>query len=78
MNSSTSDEDPHPELQSCFANEKYVERLVRELHTVRSKSQESPETSENLAEIEELLEQVFESEGSSDQQRKNLTGVRRG
>ena len=62
MSSSQSDEDPHPELPSCFANEKYVDRLVRELHTVKSGTQESLE---NEAEIEEILGQILESEDLS-------------
>jgi len=69
MSSSPSEEDPHPELPSCFANKKYVERLVRELHTVRSGTQESLENSGNEAEIEEILDQVLESRNLSSQKR---------
>jgi len=60
MSSSPSDEDPHPDLPRCFASKKYVERLVRELHSVRSGSHESLENTGNPAEIEEALEQVVE------------------
>jgi hypothetical protein len=69
MSSTTSDKDPHPELPSCFANKKYVERLVRELHSVRTSSQETAKNSGDLAEIEEVLEQVLESETLSHQKR---------
>lgn len=70
MSSSASDEDPHPELPSCFANEKYVERLVRELHTVRSGTQESLENSGNEAETQEILEQIEEVENRSERKGK--------
>jgi hypothetical protein len=73
MSSSPSDEDPHPELPGCFANEKYVERLVRELHTVRAGSQESLENLEDLPEIEEILDQVLDSENLSAQKREKPT-----
>jgi hypothetical protein len=69
MSSSPSDEDPHPDLPSCLASEKYVERLIRELHTVRSGSQESQENAANLLEIEEILEQVSEAGNSSEQKK---------
>lgn len=32
MSSSTSQEDPHPQLPTCFTNQAYVEKLVREVH----------------------------------------------
>jgi hypothetical protein len=32
MSSSTSLEDPHPQLPTCFSNRTYVEKLVREIH----------------------------------------------
>jgi hypothetical protein len=67
MSSSPSGEDPHPDLPGCFASKKYVERLVRELHTVRSGSHESLENTGNTAEIEEILEQVAELEERQDQ-----------
>lgn len=42
MSSSPSEEDPHPELPGCFANEQYVETLVRDMHTTTAVGQ-SPE-----------------------------------
>ena len=70
MSSSPCEEDPHPDLPGCFASQKYVERLVRELHAVRSGSHESLENTENLAEIEEILEQVVEPEERLDQHKR--------
>jgi hypothetical protein len=32
MSSSISQEDPHPQLPTCFTNQTYVEKLVREIH----------------------------------------------
>lgn len=32
MSSSTSLEDPHPQLPTCFTNRTYVEKLIREMH----------------------------------------------
>lgn len=58
LSSRVSDEDPHPELPGCFANEKYVDRLIRELHTVRSCGEKALEMPENMAELEEILDQV--------------------
>lgn len=71
MSSSPFDEDPHPELPSCFANEKYVERLIGELHTARSGSQksgENPCNPEKIQEIQEIMDQVLDSGKSLDQQ----------
>ena len=61
MSSSPSDKDPHPELPACFANEKYVETLVRQMHGVRSGTQESSENSEILTDIEkeQILDEVL-------------------
>jgi hypothetical protein len=67
MSSSPSDEDPHPSLPSCFANEKYVTRLVRELHAVRSGCHESLENMGDSREIEEILQQVLEPGNLLDQ-----------
>ncbi|MGH9496063.1 MAG: hypothetical protein ACRD3B_13775, partial [Candidatus Sulfotelmatobacter sp.] len=38
MSSSASEEDPHPQLPSCFGNQDYVEKLVREVHNATVKS----------------------------------------
>ena len=32
MSSSTSQEDPHPQLPTCFSDRTYVEKIVREIH----------------------------------------------
>ena len=32
MNGTPSEQDPHPELPTCFSNQAYVEQLVREVH----------------------------------------------
>lgn len=70
MSSSRCEEDPHPDLPGCFASQKYVERLVRELHAVRSGSHESLENTGTLAEIEEILQQVVEPEERLDQHKR--------
>jgi hypothetical protein len=67
MSSSPSDHDPHPGLPSCFANQKYVERLVRELQSVKSNASESADTSGEVEEIAEMLEQLSEPGGVADQ-----------
>jgi hypothetical protein len=48
MSSSVSEEDPHPELPTCFANPKYVETLVREIHSATGISAETPGNSQSL------------------------------
>ncbi len=70
MSSSPCDEDPHPDLPGCFASKKYVERLVRELHAIRSASHASWENSGDPGEIEEILEQVVELEEIQEQNAK--------
>ena len=66
MSSSPSEVDPHPDLPGCFASPKYVERLVRELHTIRTGSLESHENAENSAEVTEILGQGVELEEGLD------------
>ena len=72
MSSSPSDKDPHPELPACFANEKYVETLVRQMHGVRSGTQESSENSEILTDIEmeQILDEVLEPETRCDRKKR--------
>jgi hypothetical protein len=36
MSSTTSEQDPHPELPACFTDRKHVEKLVREIHSAVS------------------------------------------
>lgn len=43
MSSKPSEEDPHPELPSCFANQAHVDKLVREIHSATAGSEESSE-----------------------------------
>lgn len=38
MSSSVSEEDPHPQLPACFANQDYVEKLVSDVHGAATKS----------------------------------------
>lgn len=38
MSSSVFQEDPHPQLPACFANQDHVEKLVREIHSSTTKS----------------------------------------
>jgi hypothetical protein len=49
MSSSPSDHDPHPDLPACFCDRRYVEQLVREVHSTAAggprKSQENPTNS---------------------------------
>lgn len=45
MSSVTSQEDPHPLLPTCFANQAYVEKLVREMHA--STTSQTRKDSEN-------------------------------
>lgn len=46
MSSSPSEHDPHPELPACFTDRRYVEQLVREMHSTAAggprKNQETP------------------------------------
>jgi hypothetical protein len=46
MSSSPSEHDPHPELPACFTDRRYVEQLVREMHSTTAagpqKSDENP------------------------------------
>jgi hypothetical protein len=53
MSSSPSEQDPHPELPGCFANQKYVETLVREMHTATAACPESSENTGVSAALEE-------------------------
>ena len=52
MSSSTSQDDPHPQLPTCFGNQAYVEKLVREMHASATgqtpKHGGKPSLSENL------------------------------
>ena len=54
LSSSLSTEDPHPQLPTCFADQKYVEKLVREIHASATGStpedQETPAISDDLDE----------------------------
>jgi hypothetical protein len=43
MSSKLFEEDPHPALPSCFANQAHVEKLVREIHSATVGSEEPPE-----------------------------------
>jgi hypothetical protein len=43
MSSTTSTVDPHPQLPTCFQQQSYVEKLVRQLHSAAAKSAEIPE-----------------------------------
>jgi hypothetical protein len=54
MSSTPSDEDPHPELPACFSDRRYVEQLVREVHSSVSYS----EKSEELPAISQVSEAV--------------------
>ena len=61
MSSSTSSEDPHPELPTCFANRSYVEKLVREIHAAATgQTQECRENAENSEQNEEELDATSE------------------
>jgi len=59
MSSSISQEDPHPQLPACFANQTYVEKLVREMHaSTRGQTPKDSEKSpipENLDEEPEAI-----------------------
>lgn len=45
MSSSPSEQDPHPELPACFCDRRYVEQLVRDVHSsVVGEPGKSPET----------------------------------
>lgn len=46
MSSKTCADDPHPQLPTCFQQQAYVEKLVREMHAARTGS--SAKTEENL------------------------------
>lgn len=63
MSSSVSEEDPHPELPACFCERDSVEKLVREIHCLRSGGAE---------ERRELLAISGESRGRSRSSRKRL------
>jgi len=43
MSSSPSEQDPHPELPACFSDRRYVEQLVREVHSGTSCTEKSGE-----------------------------------
>ena len=66
LSSEVSDEDPHPKLPGCFANEKYVDRLIRELHTVHSCGEKPLKIPENPPEMEALLDQVLTPASAQD------------
>lgn len=62
MSSSISQEDPHPQLPACFANQDYVETLVREMHASATgqasksgKDAEEPSWSEDLGDPPDAL-----------------------
>ena len=48
MSSTPSEQDPHPELPTCFTNRQYVEQLVREIH---SSTCRAPQNSEEIPAI---------------------------
>ena len=42
MSSTPSEQDPHPELPTCFKDRAYVEQLVREIHSTASRGRRIP------------------------------------
>ena len=50
MSSSVSTEDPHPQLPTCFTDQEYVEKLVREVHNSTTKSVANDRETESLPE----------------------------
>lgn len=50
MSSSVSTEDPHPQLPTCFTDQEYVEKLVREVHNSTTKSVANDRETESLRE----------------------------
>lgn len=50
MSSSVSTEDPHPQLPTCFTDQEYVEKLVREVHSSTTKSVANDRETESLLE----------------------------
>ncbi len=62
MSSTPSEQDPHPELPTCFKDRAYVEQLVREIHSTTSRTPQN--SGENPAISEEIKATSF-SAGAS-------------
>ncbi len=60
MSSSPSEEDPHPDLPTCFGKRDYVETLVREMHSSGAHSQKDAENSGDSREDAHPLEPPME------------------
>lgn len=61
MSSSPSERDPHPELPACFTDRRYVEQLVREVHSSTSSSEKRGKMPAISAETEVLAATPSES-----------------
>lgn len=75
MSSSVSQEDPHPQLPTCFADRDYVEKLVREIHSSTTKSaakcgENDLHSEENDAELATLGSCLPNAEASPSHARK--------
>lgn len=68
MSNSLSEQDPHPELPACFANKKYVEKLVREIHGGTTGTHETPENAVDSCDSQEEpdIQPLIELEEPSD------------
>ena len=58
MRSTPSEQDPHPELPTCFTDRQYVEQLVREIHSTACRV---PQNSGEIPAISEEMETALSS-----------------
>jgi hypothetical protein len=75
MSSTPSAEDPHPQLPTCFQQQAYVEKLVRQLHSA-AKSAENPEPNTLDDPSAEATEAAAEDAGSTAEEARRKTSWR--